>query len=101
MEPVSAPPQLGCVGVPDTVSCVSEALIVMASLVAGQSVDPPEIVMVYEPAARPLHTPVVNVGVTTTPVSYTHLRAHETPEHLVCRLLLEKKKYTVFCLKKI
>ena len=29
-----------------------------------------------------------------TPVSYTHLRAHETPEHLVCRLLLEKKKHT-------
>ena len=27
-----------------------------------------------------------------TAVSYTHLRAHETPEHLVCRLLLEKKK---------
>ena len=25
-------------------------------------------------------------------VSYTHLRDHETPEHLVCRLLLEKKK---------
>src|SRR5678816_2132120 len=22
----------------------------------------------------------------TDPVSYTHLRAHETPEHLVCRL---------------
>eukprot|EP00658_Telonema_sp_P-2_P059400 TRINITY_DN48285_c0_g1_i1.p1 TRINITY_DN48285_c0_g1~~TRINITY_DN48285_c0_g1_i1.p1 ORF type:complete len:101 (-),score=12.51 TRINITY_DN48285_c0_g1_i1:111-413(-) len=29
-----------------------------------------------------------------TPVSYTHLRAHETPEHLVCRLLLEQKKIT-------
>src|SRR5678815_3477217 len=29
---------------------------------------------------------------TFLPVSYTHLRAHETPEHLVCRLLLEKKK---------
>src|SRR5678816_2396227 len=28
----------------------------------------------------------------TDTVSYTHLRAHETPEHLVCRLLLEKKK---------
>ena len=27
-------------------------------------------------------------------VSYTHLRAHETPEHLVCRLLLEKKNIT-------
>src|SRR5678815_6048463 len=26
------------------------------------------------------------------PVSYTHLRAHDSPEHLVCRLLLEKKK---------
>src|SRR5678815_2884135 len=24
----------------------------------------------------------------SVPVSYTHLRAHETPEHLVCRLLL-------------
>src|SRR5678815_2495729 len=31
---------------------------------------------------------------TVRPVSYTHLRAHETPEHLVCRLLLEKKKNT-------
>eukprot|EP00658_Telonema_sp_P-2_P053537 TRINITY_DN420_c0_g2_i1.p2 TRINITY_DN420_c0_g2~~TRINITY_DN420_c0_g2_i1.p2 ORF type:complete len:141 (-),score=54.02 TRINITY_DN420_c0_g2_i1:76-498(-) len=29
---------------------------------------------------------------TVKAVSYTHLRAHETPEHLVCRLLLEKKK---------
>ena len=27
-----------------------------------------------------------------TPVSYTHLRAHETVLDLVCRLLLEKKK---------
>src|SRR5680860_1668671 len=29
---------------------------------------------------------------TCTPVSYTHLRAHETDSYLVCRLLLEKKK---------
>src|SRR5660398_250752 len=28
------------------------------------------------------------------PVSYTHLRAHETKANLVCRLLLEKKKKT-------
>ena len=38
-----------------------------------------------------------------TPVSYTHLRAHETGRNLVCRLLLEKKKdiitNAVFCLK--
>src|SRR5665648_1181560 len=28
----------------------------------------------------------------TAPVSYTHLRAHETRHDIVCRLLLEKKK---------
>src|SRR5674536_369448 len=33
---------------------------------------------------------------TVIPVSYTHLRAHETPEHLVCRLLLEKKKQKTY-----
>ena len=31
-------------------------------------------------------------GVLGFPVSYTHLRAHETDSYLVCRLLLEKKK---------
>ena len=37
--------------------------------------------------------PACRIGDSTPPsVSYTHLRAHETPEHLVCRLLLEKKK---------
>src|SRR5450756_2847962 len=29
-------------------------------------------------------------ALTTNPVSYTHLRAHETRHDLVCRLLLEK-----------
>ena len=29
-------------------------------------------------------------GSSTNPVSYTHLRAHETGRNLVCRLLLEK-----------
>src|SRR5660398_327661 len=33
--------------------------------------------------------PVMGIVV---PVSYTHLRAHETKANLVCRLLLEKKK---------
>eukprot|EP00658_Telonema_sp_P-2_P063967 TRINITY_DN52838_c0_g1_i1.p1 TRINITY_DN52838_c0_g1~~TRINITY_DN52838_c0_g1_i1.p1 ORF type:complete len:145 (-),score=25.31 TRINITY_DN52838_c0_g1_i1:8-442(-) len=48
---------------------------------------------------RGLPMACVNLGGTTAAqfyftgtVSYTHLRAHETPEHLVCRLLLEKKK---------
>eukprot|EP00831_Metopus_contortus_P062236 TRINITY_DN54282_c0_g1_i1.p2 TRINITY_DN54282_c0_g1~~TRINITY_DN54282_c0_g1_i1.p2 ORF type:complete len:108 (-),score=18.18 TRINITY_DN54282_c0_g1_i1:44-367(-) len=38
-------------------------------------------------AAWKAHKPVCDI-----PVSYTHLRAHETSLHLVCRLLLEKKK---------
>src|SRR5450756_2897696 len=32
------------------------------------------------------------IGRSADPVSYTHLRAHETRHDLVCRLLLEKKK---------
>ena len=32
---------------------------------------------------------------TSQPVSYTHLRAHETVLDLVCRLLLEKKNTEV------
>ena len=32
------------------------------------------------------------LGQGVQPVSYTHLRAHETVLDLVCRLLLEKKK---------
>src|SRR5450759_5877462 len=32
------------------------------------------------------------VWINIYPVSYTHLRAHETRHDLVCRLLLEKKK---------
>ena len=39
---------------------------------------------------------IINLGAnhstTINAVSYTHLRAHETREDLVCRLLLEKKK---------
>src|SRR5665647_3800844 len=31
-------------------------------------------------------------AISAHPVSYTHLRAHETDSYLVCRLLLEKKK---------
>src|SRR5678816_4704368 len=38
--------------------------------------------------------PVYLLGYARVPVSYTHLRAHETPEHLVCRLLLEKTTHT-------
>ena len=35
------------------------------------------------------------VETNTTPVSYTHLRAHETVLDLGCRLLLEQKKQMI------
>src|SRR5678815_1496715 len=35
-------------------------------------------------ATRSEHLPRIDNGIPA--VSYTHLRAHETPEHLVCRL---------------
>ena len=35
---------------------------------------------------------LIPVEIKLEPVSYTHLRAHETVLDLVCRLLLEKKK---------
>ena len=35
---------------------------------------------------------LIYLGMCYQPVSYTHLRAHETRHDLVCRLLLEKKK---------
>src|SRR5678816_1036901 len=42
------------------------------------------------------HQRMIYAPITRNAVSYTHLRAHETPEHLVCRLLLEKKKKIFF-----
>src|SRR5665811_1915311 len=53
-----------------------------------------------EGLTRPLNLPApgrrqsvyIVLRLRTDPVSYTHLRAHETVLDLVCRLLLEKKK---------
>src|SRR5678816_1352496 len=60
---------------------------------AASALNHPNILVIYEieqtDGAHYIATEFID-GV--TPVSYTHLRAHETPEHLVCRLLLEKKK---------
>src|SRR5665213_1267742 len=49
--------------------------------------------MVVDPGAL-MHITASQSGTTymVPPVSYTHLRAHETGRNLVCRLLLEKKK---------
>src|SRR5665811_1088157 len=45
------------------------------------------LVKYYEPVGQ-----VMQEHLAVGPVSYTHLRAHETVLDLVCRLLLEKKK---------
>src|SRR5665811_2438063 len=44
---------------------------------------------------RTSHVSMIPVPPTPIPVSYTHLRAHETVLDLVCRILLEKKKKTI------
>ena len=51
----------------------------------------------HHPTLKPTPTcPSAESGVhCCIPVSYTHLRAHETKANLVCRLLLEKKKSDV------
>src|SRR5659263_113145 len=44
------------------------------------------------PRRSPRPALINTMGTSIIPVSYTHLRAHETRHDLVCRLLLEKKK---------
>src|SRR5678815_157172 len=55
----------------------------------------PERILISIAACRLVHWQISsfstedNTGtISLVAVSYTHLRAHETPEHLVCRLLL-------------
>src|SRR5660397_273062 len=49
---------------------------------AGEGEDRPHLLL----------SPMPEFTQTPGPLSYTHLRAHETKANLVCRLLLEKKK---------
>ena len=48
--------------------------------------------MTDEPMGADTRVPRELLTHIAAPVSYTHLRAHETVLDLVCRLLLEKKK---------
>ena len=52
----------------------------------------PEVYQSIKDRLRPKSTLLFAHGFNIHSVSYTHLRAHETSLHLVCRLLLEKKK---------
>ena len=49
------------------------------------------IVAILSTIALPMAELAAQRGKEQEPVSYTHLRAHETVLDLVCRLLLEKK----------
>ena len=53
-----------------------------------------DLTRLRDEALRPAYAgqPVAYRAYSCRPVPYTHLRAHETPEQHVCRLLLEKKK---------
>ena len=51
---------------------------------------------IQTPAGSSTYDKEVGVeGLFEIAVSYTHLRAHETVLDLVCRLLLEKKNFTL------
>ena len=65
---------------------VASTPAILDALVAGGA----DIIELGMPFTDPMADgPAIELA---NPVSYTHLRAHETPEHLVGRLLLEKKK---------
>ena len=56
----------------------------------GRAARPPQTQPMQEPLAAPQPPALMEQEIAQLPVSYTHLRAHETSLHLVCRLLLVK-----------
>src|SRR5665811_1772602 len=67
----------------------NDAAVVIAEAIAGDEDDFARLMTRKARALGMLRTVYRNAS---GPVSYTHLRAHETVLDLVCRLLLEKKK---------
>ena len=69
-----------------------QADLVIATLVRWVQTTPAEMCesLTWDRGSEMAHWEVLTSG--WGPVSYTHLRAHETVLDLVCRLLLEKKK---------
>src|SRR5674536_379293 len=73
---------------------VAKYFAIIPAMFAGVygGLDTLNVMRLHSPQSAILSAVIFNALIIVAPVSYTHLRAHETPEHLVCRLLLEKKK---------
>src|SRR5678816_4514023 len=67
----------------------STADVLLEAMRSSQNVDG-HVATIVSAVTLLLGATTVFNALEAAPVSYTHLRAHETPEHLVCRLLLEK-----------
>src|SRR5665811_726433 len=69
-------------------------VVIRAAAAAAGHLASGSCTVVYDGVVGPWFLPtfVEAAGLREVPVSYTHLRAHETVLDLVCRLLLEKTK---------
>src|SRR5680860_1707331 len=92
-EGVDPRPQTRCGGVSARPSLAGEVVV------ADIDTSTAEALYCYKHSGRETHVrcsscdrPLCPDCMVYSPVSYTHLRAHETDSYLVCRLLLEKKK---------
>src|SRR5450756_1706 len=76
---------------PQTMGCANRQAVPRFSTVNAEEAE--RITRYFESfgaLVRRVLVPGGHLMIANTPVSYTHLRAHETRHDLVCRLLLEK-----------
>src|SRR5659263_9152 len=72
---------------------VTNAAVTQRANISIRPAEPGISSSVKSPDVAALCPTIMNCRIAASgPVSYTHLRAHETRHDLVCRLLLEKKK---------
>src|SRR5665647_3532389 len=70
--------------------CLGASVLFIFPLFIGEVVFTGISLPVPETLLSILYLGIMSGGIAIIPVSYTHLRAHETDSYLVCRLLLEK-----------
>src|SRR5664280_1849837 len=87
---IDVPPSLGILTINCLVAADSVIIPIQAEFYALEGMA--DLIEAIKLVETRLKSPSPIKGILLTPVSYTHLRAHETVLDLVCRLLLEKKK---------